>query len=136
MTHPTRIALALSAAALVAAKPASAQTASPESGRVWNSAEVTRQPQLINERSVARILSRGYPKQLLDFGVHGRALLQLTVGADGRVEEVAGVDATHAPFATVAGSWARALRFAPATVGGTPVRCRVLVPVDFAIADG
>ncbi|HKP77174.1 MAG TPA: energy transducer TonB [Longimicrobiaceae bacterium] len=136
MTHLTRIALAFSAAAL-AARPAHAQTApAAGSARVWDAAEVTRQPQLINERAVARRVSHGYPKQLLDFGVHGRALLQLTVGADGRVEEVAGVGATHAPFATVAQGWARAMHFAPATVGGTPVRCRVLVPVDFAVADG
>jgi TonB family protein len=131
-------ALTLSAAVLAAA-PARGQAAAPSAsdpGRVWNSAEVTEKPMLINERSVARRVSHGYPKQLLDFGVRGRALLALTVGRDGRVEQVAGVDATHAQFGNVALAFARAMRFAPATVGGVPVRCRVMVPVDFALVNG
>jgi len=132
-------ALALSAAALLAAAPAHAQAvarSAAESGKVWDYAEVTGKPQLINERTVARFVSRSYPAQQLDFGINGRALLELTVGPTGQVEEVAGVDATHAPFGAVAQRFARTMRFAPATVEGVPVRCRVTVPVDFALVEG
>jgi len=123
-------------AALLAAAPARAQSAAPASSRVWDAAEVSERPQLINERHMSRLIARGYPKQLLDFGVHGRALLQLTVGPTGRVEAVEGVDATQTPFGDAAVAFAWAMRFAPATRDGAPVRCRVTVPVDFAIANG
>lgn len=139
MTTQTRTrfgALALSAAALLAAAPAHAQTTSAGPGRACGFAGVTQQPQLINERAVARRVSHGYPKQLLEFGVHGGALLHLTVGPTGRVEEVLGVDATHPAFAAAARGAAREMRFLPAMVDGVPVRCRVVVPVDFALADG
>jgi protein TonB len=135
-TRTSLRALALSAAALLAAAPAHAQAASAAPGRACGFAAVTQQPQLINERAVARRVAHGYPKQFLDFGVHGQVLLQLTVGTTGRVEEVLGVDASHAAFGRVARGVAREMRFLPATVDGVPVRCRVVVPVDFAIADG
>jgi len=129
-------AFALSAAALLTAAPAHAQAASTGPGSACGFAGVTQQPQLINERAVARRVAHGYPKQFLDFGVHGQVLLQLTVGTTGRVEEVLGVDATHAAFGRVARGLAREMRFLPAQVDGVPVRCRVVVPVDFALADG
>ena len=128
-------AFALSAAALLAA-PAHAQTTAAAPGNACGFAAVTQQPQLINERAVARRVSHSYPKQFLDFGVNGQVLLQLTVGTTGRVEEVLGVDATHAAFGAVARGLAREMRFLPAEVDGVPVRCRVVVPVDFALADG
>jgi protein TonB len=132
-------AFAFSAAALLAAAPARAQMpnrVAAGSARVWESAEVGQPPMLINERHVARLVSRAYPRQLLDFGVHGRALLLVTIDPSGRVEDAVQVGATHAPFAAAALGFAREMRFAPATVDGVPVRCRALVPVDFAIVDG
>jgi TonB family protein len=139
MTNATRSILALSAATVLAAVPAHAQSADrapTPANAVEDCARASRQPMLINERAVARKVSRSYPRQLLDSGVHGRALLQLTVGPGGRVEEVTAVDATHRPFAAAARAYAQELRFAPAMVDGAPVRCSVTVPVDFALADG
>lgn len=139
MTNATRSILALSAATVLAAVPAHAQSAdrAPSTAKaVEDCARASRQPMLINERAVARKVSRGYPRQLLDSGVSGRAVLQVTVGATGRVEAVTAVEATRAPFAAAAEAYARGMRFAPATVDGAPVACRVTVPVDFALADG
>lgn len=139
MTNATRSILALSAATVLAAVPAHAQSAdrAPSSPNVVEDcARASQRPMLINERAVARKVSRGYPRQLLDSGVSGRAVLQVTVGATGRVEEVTAVDATRRPFAEAAQAYAHALRFAPAMADGAPVACRVTVPVDFALADG
>ena len=143
MTNATRISLTVSAALALAALPARAQQTAATITRtnagaraVEDCARASRAPMLINERAVARKVSRSYPRQFLDSGVHGRALLQVTVGPAGRVEEVTAVEATRAPFAAAAQAYARELRFAPAMVDGTPVRCRVTVPVDFALVDG
>ena len=139
MTNATRSILALSAATLLAAVPGHAQSAprTPSTANVVEDcARASQRPMLINERAVARKVSRSYPRQFLDSGVPGRALLQLTVGPSGRVEEVTGVEATRAPFAAAAQAYARELRFAPAMVDGAPVRCRVTVPIDFALVDG
>lgn len=139
MTNATRISLALSAALLVAASSARAQMPAPASadpGRVWDAAQVSQAPMLINERHVARLVSRAYPPHLLAFGMHGRAVLILTIDPAGRVESAAQADYTHPAFGAAALGFARTMRFAPATVDGVPVRCRVAVPVDFALADG
>lgn len=139
MTNATRSILALSAATVLAAVPAHAQSADRASSTVnavEDCARASRLPMLVNERAVARKVSRSYPRQFLDAGVSGRAVLQVTVGASGRVEEVTEVDATRRPFAEAARAYAQQLRFAPATVDGAPVACRVTVPVDFALADG
>ena len=129
--------LVFSLATLVLA-PARAQTAAraAEPTPVWDARNVTQQPALINERTVSRMVSHSYPGDLLDSGVTGRVLLDVTVSSDGRVEEVAVADASHRAFALVAKDFARAMRFSPAKVDGRAVRCRVTVPVQFALADG
>jgi TonB family protein len=125
---------AVLAIAATAAAPAHAQGAAPAPS--CSAGTVTALPQLVNEREVARIVSHAYPANLLETGITGRATLAVTVGADGRVQSVATLGATQAPFADVAQSVARRMRFLPAKAGGAPVACTVAVPVDFALADG
>jgi TonB family protein len=134
MTHGLLARYAAAALVLAAAAPARAQGAAP--APACTAAGVTALPQLVNERAVAKMVSHAYPADLLDAGVTGRATLAVTVGRDGRVADVAMVSATRAPFAAVAQSVARRMRFLPAKAGGAPVACTVAVPVDFALADG
>jgi TonB family protein len=125
------------AAAAIAASPARAQTAAPATATpVWDAKDVTVQPALINERTVSRMVSHSYPGHLLDAGITGNAMLELTVDSRGQVEQAAVVGATHQAFGLVAKDFARAMRFSPAKVDGRAVRCRVTVPVQFALADG
>jgi TonB family protein len=129
-------AFAFALAAACAATPLRAQAAAAAvtQDRVWSVDEVTQTPQLANEPQLARLASHSYPAGLLAFGIPGHATLELVVGSNGRVEQVLGVAGTHQSFANVARNYASAMRFRPATVDGRAVRCRVTVPVDFALA--
>jgi TonB family protein len=124
------------AAAVIAATPARAQTPAPATTSVWDAKDVTVQPALINERTVSRMVSHSYPGHLLDSGITGNAMLELTIDSRGQVEQAAVVGATNRDFGLVAKDFARAMRFTPAKVDGRAVRCRVTVPVQFALADG
>ena len=137
-----RVAMAaLSLAAVLAAAPARAQKipspAEPIDPQVvWNFDQVTQQAALKNTTQFSRMISRAYPRQLLDSGVTGSATLEVIVGTKGQVEQVRVVDASRREFAAVARDLAGALRFRPAKVQDIPVRSRFTVPVDFTLAQG
>jgi len=133
-------ALALSLAAAFAATPVRAQKLSSPNEPVdpqvvWGFDQVTQQARLVNPSTVAQMLSRGYPRRLLDAGVAGSATLEVIVDPRGQVEQVSVVDATHREFAAVARDLARAMRFQPARVQDIAVRSRFTVPVDFRPAE-
>jgi TonB family protein len=132
-------ALALSLAALAAAPAHAQKIPSPyepvDPQLVWSFDQVTEQARLANPNAVAQMLSRGYPRRLLDSGVRGSATLEVIVDPRGRVEQVSVVDASHAAFAAAARDAASALRFRPAKVLGVPVRSRFTIPVSFEPAE-
>jgi TonB family protein len=133
-------ALAFTFAALAAASPVGAQSATPapdpkDPHVVWTFDQVTEQARFTNAQTFARTVSERYPRRMLDLGVAGSAVLQVIVSPNGTVEHVDVVDATHHEFAAVAYDAARAMRFKPAKVMGVPVRSRFTVPVDFRPAD-
>ncbi|HEX6747757.1 MAG TPA: energy transducer TonB [Longimicrobium sp.] len=126
------VALAGTFALAFAASPVHAQMA-PLDKRIWDAEQVTQKPVLVNAQAVGRMISHSYPRQLLDSGVPGMVTLELTLGTNGQVEQVAVVDASRREFGDVARGLARAMRFTPAKVDGEVVRSRVTVPVEFML---
>jgi len=76
-----------------------------------------------------------YPEMLRRGGVDGRVVVQFVVDTAGRVEpgSVRVVVSDHALFTDAVRAALPRLRFAPAEVGGRPVRQLVLMPFEFAI---
>jgi TonB family protein len=131
-------AILLSLGAVLAGTRAHAQStpASPsatDTATVWDYRLVTTEPRLLNESLVARMIARNYPPDLRDAGIVGTATLLLTIRADGRVEEASVLHATERGFGAAALRLSRFMRFSPARVGRTPVRCRFTLPITFSL---
>lgn len=95
-----------------------------------------------SDRAVDRIVvPRGdnpsplYPPQLRLASVEGDVVVRFVVDTAGRVEDasVAVLQSTHAPFATAVRQWLRRTRYAPAQIGGRPVRQLVEQRIGFTI---
>jgi TonB family protein len=117
---------------LLAASPAAAQdTPPPDSGRVYELAEVETQPRPVNVEDLRAALDAGFPPERLATGAGGTVNVSLVVGADGAVRQARVVSSTDAAFDAPSLSALAVLRFSPATVGGTPVATRVEVPIPW-----
>ncbi|MGH7444422.1 MAG: TonB family protein [Longimicrobiales bacterium] len=89
-------------------------------------------PELMNHEAIARALASNYPPLLRDAGIGGQAMVSLSLGADGRVQdagiaESSGYDALDQAALRVA----REMQFAPALEDGGAVAARIAVPVRF-----
>jgi TonB family protein len=133
VAHTNRIpALAgclLTAAFLVTApRTAAAQDAS----KVYELNEVSSMPKLSSPSETARIINGAYPEQLRRSGVGGTVQMEFVVQANGKVDvSTVEVAATVAALGDAAKSVAGKLEFQPATVKGTPVKSRVVLPLLF-----
>jgi TonB family protein len=117
---------------LLAASPAAAQDAPlPDSGRVYDLAEVETPPRPLNVADLRAALDAGFPPERLATGAGGTANVSFVVGADGAVRQARVVSSTDAAFDAPSLSALAVLRFSPATVGGTPVATRVEVPIEW-----
>ena len=76
-----------------------------------------------------------YPPIYRAAGIQGRAVVQLVVDTEGRVEDegMSVVSATAPDFAAASLELARLVRFEPARRNGRPVRVWVQLPVDWKI---
>ena len=84
----------------------------------------------------ADLLYRHYPPSAWAQGVVGRVLLDCRVGVDGNAEcEPVAETPPGWGFGDGAIDVARAIRFAPATSGGTPIVRRIRLPVTFRFPD-
>lgn len=117
---------------LLAASPAAAQDAPPpDSGRVYELAEVETPPRPANVADLRAALDAGFPPERLATGAGGTVNVSFVVGADGAVRQARVVSSTDAAFDAASLSALAVLRFSPATVGGTPVATRVEVPIQW-----
>jgi protein TonB len=98
---------------------------------------VDRLPQLIRLDEMARRMQALYPHVYRAAGIEGRAVVQLVVDKDGRVEGegMTLLSATHPEFGPASMELARMVRFEPARRNGRPVRVWVQLPVDWKIDD-
>lgn len=77
----------------------------------------------------------GYPDLMRRAGIGGRVVVEAVVDTAGRVERgsLRIVSSTHALFVPEASALVLGSRYRPARFGGTPVRVRVQVPVEFVL---
>ncbi|HST57173.1 MAG TPA: TonB family protein [Longimicrobium sp.] len=117
---------------LLAASPAAAQDAPPpDSGRVYELAEVEMPPRPLNVTDLRAALDAGFPPERLANGAGGTVNVSFVVGADGAVRQARVVASTDAAFDAPSLSALAVLRFSPATEGGTPVATRVEIPIEW-----
>jgi periplasmic protein TonB len=98
-------------------------------------AVVDRLPQLKNVGELANRIRALYPPIYRAAGIQGRAVVQLVVDTDGRVEAdgMSVISATAPDFGPASLELARLVRFEPARRNGRPVRVWVQLPVDWKI---
>jgi len=72
-----------------------------------------------------------HPRELLEAGVGGDATILCTVKTDGSVTDAMIVKASDIRFGDAALAAVLAWRFRPAVLKGTPVDCRLMVPIKF-----
>jgi TonB family protein len=117
---------------LLAASPAAAQDAPPpDSGRVYELAEVETPPRPLNVADLRAALDAGFPAERLAQGAGGTVNVSFVIGADGAVRQARVVSSTDAAFDAPSLSALAVLRFSPATVGGTPVATRLELPIPW-----
>jgi TonB family protein len=117
---------------LLAASPAAAQDAPPpDSGRVYELAEVETPPRPLNVADLRAALDAGFPPERLARGGGGTVNVSFVVGADGAVRQARVVSSTDAAFDAPSLSALAILRFSPAAEGGTPVATRVEAPIEW-----
>jgi protein TonB len=96
---------------------------------------VDRLPQLKDVGDLVTRMRALYPPIFRAAGIEGRAIVQLVVDTQGRVEPegMTVISATHPEFGPPSMQLARMLRFEPARRNGRPVRVWVQLPVDWTI---
>lgn len=123
--------LLFAAALCCVAAPARAQDAAADTSRVYELADVESPPRPTNVAELRAALQGGYPPALLRAGTGGRVILSLVVAADGSVRQPRVVTSTDSAFDAPSQAAAAVLRFAPATLGGSPVATRVEIPIEW-----
>jgi TonB family protein len=117
---------------LLVASPAAAQDAPPpDSGRVYELAEVDTPPRPVNVVDLRAALDAGFPPERLAKGAGGLVNVSFVVGADGAVRQARVVTSSDAAFNAPSLSAIAVLRFSPATEGGTPVATRMELPIEW-----
>jgi TonB family protein len=88
-------------------------------------------PQMLNRRTITRVMSEEYPQRLMWGGVEGEVVVAFIIGVDGRAEmdHVQVVSATNPAFVPAALRGLRSMRFRPAELDGRRVRVRVTLPL-------
>ena len=88
-------------------------------------------PEALNGLSMAKLLSRAYPRSLLARGVGGDVKLRFVVDREGRVEpgSITVLSYEGEEFALLTVRYLHMLRFRPGYLSGRPVRVSVEMPV-------
>jgi TonB family protein len=96
---------------------------------------VDRPAELTNAAEVARTMRSLYPQNLRHTGVTGRAVVEMVVSAEGRVEPGSArlISSSHPGFADVSLRAVESFRFRPARVGPHAVRMRVQIPITWRL---
>lgn len=114
---------------LVAPKTARAQDA----GAVYPAAELTVLPKPLQPAKVAALVANSYPSAMREAGLGGSVQISFVVGTDGKVEKesVQVIAATVPALASAGKAVAERIEFKPGQKNGTPVRCRVVLPLVY-----
>lgn len=117
-----------------ASGPSAKPAAAADSTGAYETAVVTRRPELINRREVARSLTRHYPAVLRDAGVAGSVTVRIRVDEKGIPSRTLVAQTTNPAFNQPAVAVIQEMRFRPAQLDGRDVAVWVEIPVSFTIA--
>jgi protein TonB len=82
---------------------------------------------------IERMVMPEYPREARRLGKEGIVLLKLHLDAEGVVESVEVLETPGYGLDEAAREAVLRSRFHPATVGGVPVACRAILPVNFRL---
>ena len=106
--------------------------AAQDASKVYELNEVTSMPKLASSSETMRLINNAYPEQLRRSGIGGTVQMEFVVNANGKVDvSTIEVAASVPALGDAAKSVAGKLEFQPATVKGTPVKSRVVLPLLF-----
>jgi TonB family protein len=128
--HPTMRVLAVFLA-LMAAAPAAAQMAPPDTARIFELTEVEVLPRPRNPGVFTESLAKGYPAHLRAAGVGGTVQVEFIVGPDGWPVNVRVLSSPDSAFIIPSIRAVLLLQFSPAQVQGRPVFVRVEQPITW-----
>jgi protein TonB len=105
--------------------------AEADSGFAYESAVLSRQPELRNGSQVQSMMSRLYPRNLQDAGIGGQVTLEFVIEADGTVDRnsVKVIQASHEQFRAVSSQVVERFRFRPGRYQDKDVRVLVRMPI-------
>jgi TonB family protein len=92
-------------------------------------------PRLTNQRQVATIMGRLYPRMLLNGRIEGTVLMQFVIEADGSVdrESLKVISATHEQFVSATTEALERFQFQPGRYRGRNVRVLIELPIQWRI---
>lgn len=96
---------------------------------------LTRLPSLLNRNEMLKNLRRFYPEPERLAGREGEVLLDIHIGADGRVGRVEIIQSAGEAFSRAAERVAKEMRFSPAYVRETPVAVKIRQALYFRLED-
>lgn len=101
---------------------------------VYELADVTVRPQVLNSEELGAALYARYPAHLRQAAVNGRVIVSMIVGADGQPRDITVISSSNADFDSATLEIAARLRFSPAQVSGHPVDVRFVAPIAWQAA--
>lgn len=103
------------------------------SSYAYETAVLSRQPELRNLNQIRSYMERSYPRTLQDAGIGGTVTLEFVVEPDGTVDgsTVKVLDASHEQFGNVSRSVVERFRFRPGIYQDREVRVLVRMPITW-----
>jgi len=103
---------------------------------IYQASELTEQPRIANAKQARTAIMRSYTANLQSAGLQGRVEVAFVVNADGSVdsESVEVIRSPEEALSAAAKVAVARIRFQPGKKDGTPVRCRVAMPISYGQA--
>ncbi len=101
---------------------------------VYQASELSEQPKIADARQARNAILRSYSSSLQEAGVEGRVEVAFVVNTDGSVDETS-VTVVNSPaegLSRAAEVAVKKLKFQPGKMNGQPVRCQVVMPIQYS----
>lgn len=104
---------------------------------VYQTSELTQQPSVADANQARTAIMRSYSTRLQEAGVQGRVQVAFVVKADGNVdaESVQIIQSPSDALSAAAKVAVARIKFKPGQKDGSPVPCRVVMPISYGQAD-
>lgn len=74
-----------------------------------------------------------YPDMAIEIGLEGKVIVKAVIGPEGKVIDAEIFDSSNSMFDEAALNGVKAYVFVPAIMNGSPVKCTVIVPINFRL---